>query len=62
MAVVFEKFVSDKGDELIDSRKAEIRRLPAEKKKEPHSDTPMIVGMLQLHHKVRPSPIDESSA
>lgn len=52
MTVVFEQFVTDRGEALIEARRAEVKRLVSEKKKESLSDCRMIKGLIALHAKV----------
>uniref|UniRef100_A0A7S2H4D2 Cullin family profile domain-containing protein n=1 Tax=Octactis speculum TaxID=3111310 RepID=A0A7S2H4D2_9STRA len=52
MTVVFEQFVVDRGEELLTARRADIKRLMSEKKKETTSDPTMMIGMLALHQRV----------
>jgi len=49
MATVFERFVRDMGTAILDARRSEVQRLEAEGKKEPSSDTRMIVSLLELY-------------
>mmetsp|Transcript_36103 Transcript_36103/g.62450 ORF Transcript_36103/g.62450 Transcript_36103/m.62450 type:complete len:709 (+) Transcript_36103:68-2194(+) len=51
MTKVFQQFVEDQGEALLDARRAEIKRLVSEKKKETLSDPTMIMGMLALYKK-----------
>lgn len=49
MTVVFEKFVCDRGMALLEARKAEVRRLETEGKKENVNDPSMVLGMTELY-------------